>query len=210
MSPATTDRKVIVGVNVAEYFNGCVTAALSHQHVAAGEETVFYIVNLLTYYTRAENLFTGSEPRTVCQPLALIYAQAVEATTAEARQASLKQLGDMALVVAGLFSASLSRKLVDVDYYIAMGGAAYGFLADSATGTVRGKVFATVFGELSVKFQSFVDVLTEVSENSSLGARPDVMRLYEVWLKTGSKRAAARLRELGVEPVRGGSDGRRQ
>jgi hypothetical protein len=210
MSPATTDRSVIVGLNVAEYFNGCVTAALSHQKVAAGAETVFYIVNLLTYYTRAENLFAGSEPRTVCQPLALIYAQAVEATTPEARQASLKQLGDMALVVAGLFSASLSRKLVDVDYYIAMGGAAYGFLADNATGSTRGKVFAAVFGELSVKFQAFVDVLGEVSENSSLGSHPDVMRLYEIWLKTGSKRAADKLRELGVEPIRPASARRSQ
>lgn len=207
MSPATTDRSVIVGMNVAEYFNGCVTTALSHQQVAAGEETVFYIVNLLTYFTRAENLFAGSERRVICQPLALIYAQAVEATTPEARQVSLKRLGDMALVVAGLFSASLSRKLVDVDYYIAMGGAAYGFLADNAAGSARGKVFGAVFGELSVKFQSFVDVLTEVSENSSLGARPDVMRLYEVWLKTGSKRAADKLRKLGVEPIgRGGAD----
>jgi len=171
---------------------------------------VFYIVNLLTYYTRAENLFAGTEPRVTCQPLALIYAQAVEAQSPEARQASLKRLGDLALVVAGLFSASLSRRLVDVDYYIAMGGAAYGFLADSSAGSVRGKVFAAVFGELAVKFQAFVDVLAEVSENSSLGARADVMRLYEVWLKTGSKRAAGKLRALGVEPVRSATAGRSQ
>jgi hypothetical protein len=27
-----------------------------------------------------------------------------------------------------------------------------------------------------------------------------VLRLYEVWLRTGSKRAAAKLREAGIEP----------
>ena len=28
----------------------------------------------------------------------------------------------------------------------------------------------------------------------------DVLRLYEIWIRTGSARAARRLRKLGVEP----------
>jgi hypothetical protein len=29
----------------------------------------------------------------------------------------------------------------------------------------------------------------------------DILRLYEIWLKTGSRRAQALLRKLGVEPA---------
>jgi len=37
----------------------------------------------------------------------------------------MQRLGDTALFIAGVFADSLNRKLVDVDYYVAMGGTAY-------------------------------------------------------------------------------------
>jgi hypothetical protein len=55
--------------------------------------------------------------------------------------------------------------------------------------------------ELSQKFLRLVDVLAEVGEHSRLGASNDLMRLYEIWARTGSVRAAGKLRSLGVEPV---------
>jgi hypothetical protein len=55
---------------------------------------------------------------------------------------------------------------------------------------------------LSDKFARFVDVLAEVGEQSGLSSQTDIMRLYEIWLRTGSRRAAERLRKLGIEPVR--------
>jgi hypothetical protein len=46
----------------------------------------------------------------------------------------------------------------------------------------------------------FVDVLSEVSERSSLSSNTDLLRLYERWLRTGSTRSGYLLAERGVVP----------
>ena len=53
---------------------------------------------------------------------------------------------------------------------------------------------------LARKFQVLVDVLNEVRA----GGREspiDILRTYEVWLKTGSRRAEAQLRDNGIVPI---------
>ena len=65
----------------------------------------------------------------------------------------------------------------------------------------QGHALAGVFGELAAKFQLLVDALNEVSEMAYTHTDRDILRLYEIWLKTGSRRAQALLRKLGVEPA---------
>lgn len=204
MQHDTTEQQtqLIVNMNVAEFFKDSLGQALNRQKTQAAPDTVFYVVNLLTGFMRTENLFEQTADGMVQQPLALTYAAAVEAKSPVERDSALKRLGDVALVVAGLFAASFSRKLVDVDYYVAMGGSAYGFLSESSPSSVRARTFQAIYSELSSKFQSFVDALAEVADQTSLGSQGDVLRLYEIWLKTGSLYAAQRLRQLGIEPAR--------
>jgi hypothetical protein len=59
-----------------------------------------------------------------------------------------------------------------------------------------------VFAELAAKFQRLVDALNDVSEMAHRHDDRDILRQYEIWLKTGSPRAAGILRGLGVEPAR--------
>ena len=201
-------QPLIVDMNVTEYFKESLNSALSRQKIKAEEDTVFYIVNLLAWFAKAENLFPQSEFGMGVQPLALTYAEAVEAKTQDGREAALRRLGDVALVFAGLFAASFSRKLVDIDYYIAMGGSAYGLLSEQSSNSVRARTFRAIFGELSSKFQSFVDALSEVGDNTPLGSQTDVLRLYEIWMRTGSTYAAERLRRHGIEPASSAVSGR--
>jgi hypothetical protein len=79
-----------------------------------------------------------------------------------------------------------------------MGGAAYGRLSDNVRGTREGRAFGVVFAELAEKFVDFVDVLAEIRDSGNSAI--DVLRLYEVWLRTRSRRAARLLREQGLEP----------
>jgi hypothetical protein len=67
-----------------------------------------------------------------------------------------------------------------------------------------------VFEELSEKFQCFVDVLNEVSERAHLNSDSDILRTYELWLKTGSARARHRLLEEGLQPIWAPSQSRPQ
>ena len=104
----------------------------------------------------------------------------------------------MSLFIAGFFAHSFARKLIDIDYHIAMGGWAYGTLAN---GLARGRrqVLSRVFAELAAKFQPLVDALGEISDAARRYTQADMLRLYEIWLKTGSPRARGLLRQLGVD-----------
>jgi hypothetical protein len=110
------------------------------------------------------------------------------------RLALLKVTGDVSLFVSGFFSDSLTKRLVDSDYYVRMGGYAYAKLAKLSAH----QTMVAMFSELSMKFVQFVDVLNEVSEASALTDNKSLLRLYEKWLRTGSKRSEKLLREQGV------------
>ena len=183
MSDACSPR-----IGIVEYFKELVDGALAHQRVAAGELTAFYVVQLLAGFLQrpADQATTMSRWR----------CSWPGARARRLRQrASLKQIGDVSLFISGFFSDSLRRKLVDVDYYVSIGGCAYHALSRSETDT-----FSPVFAELADKFVGFVDVLSEVSERTSCASNMDLLRLYERWLKTGSPRSGQLLVERGVVP----------
>lgn len=196
---ASQSPAIIATENVRDYFEESVNKAISHQRVDAAPQTTDYVVDLLVSYTRSDRLFQTTPEGKRLTPLAMLYFEALHAQSQSARNRSLQRLGDVALFITGLFADSLHRKLVDVDYYIAMGGNAYAYLADnlrSGEGITR-----EVFEELSEKFVTFVDVLMEVAEQARPASQSDVLRLYELWVKTGSQRAAGQLRNLGIVPM---------
>jgi hypothetical protein len=175
----------------AEYFKSMVEAACDHQRVKASDLTSYYLVNLLCSAIRLSG--RAGEPLDG-EPLALRLARALEAGGEEQR-AHLRSLGDASLFISGFFSDSLRRKLIDIDYYVSMGEYAYGSLSRCERDTL-----ASTFAELSDRFGSFVDVLSEVSEQSGLTSNNDLLRLYERWLRTGSRRAGHQLAERGIAP----------
>ena len=200
MSENATTPGLIVGATLQEYFHDSMHGALARQQLDAQPATIAYLVNLLVSFLRTERLYEPSEEGLEFRPLALRYGDSLQSLSPELRARALRDLGDVALFVAGVFAESLNRKLVDVDYYAAMGGSAYARLADSLRTSETGRPFSDMFAELATKFVGFADVLGEVAEHPDVRHHKDVLRLYDRWLKTGSRRAAARLRALGIEP----------
>lgn len=186
--------------SLQEFFKDSVEQAMERHRVDADDHTAYYVVNLLTLFARSETLFHKGGPGSGLQPLALLLADAAAADDVQVRNFLLQRVGDTSLFVAGFLGDGFERKLVDVDYYIHMGGAAYGSLSAELRGTVRGRIFGGVFAELAAKFRDFVDVLAEIRDSAKQIDDLDVLRLYEIWLKTGSTRAARLLRDRGIEP----------
>jgi len=81
-----------------------------------------------------------------------------------------------------------------------MGGNAYGHLSESQNINNSGSVFKEVFCELSSKFIDFADVLSELNENQGQSNK-NLLRTYEIWLKTGSKKAHKLLLDSGIQPI---------
>jgi len=151
-------------------------------------------------YSRSDELYEDDGECYGIRPLALMLADATDAETVEQRNSILQRIGDVALFVSGFFADSLATKAVDIDYYIHMGGNAYGSLSDEVRGTFRGNAFSFVYGELAAKFQILVDVLNEIKEGPGQ-KDANLLRTYDVWLKTGSQRAMDILKQNGVVPI---------
>ena len=158
--------------------------------MAVRELTSFYVVNLLTGFVHLDR----SAARDRDEALGVRLAKALQ-SAGMAQRDSLRRVGDQSLFISGFFADSLNRRLVDIDYYIRLGERAYGSLARQGD-----EAFGEVFDELSSKFPAVVDVLTEVSERSALASNSDVLRLYEKWLRTGSRRRGDLLVARGIVP----------
>lgn len=191
---------VLTVANLREYFHGELQEALAHRQVAVEDQTEQYVVNLLTLFARSEQLFERTPEGVRLRPLVQMLSAALEAPSGAERERALQRLGDVSLFIAGFFAHSFARKLIDIDYHIAMGGRAYGTLA---AGLARGRrqVLGRVFEELAQKFLPMVEALGEIADAGRQYTQADVLRLYEIWLKTGSPRAQSLLRQLGVEPA---------
>lgn len=191
------DTQLIEVANLTEFFRDSLDKALAHQHVSLDDHTAHYVVSLLTLYSRTEVSHADTRPGQRWVGLADLLAQAAAAGTAAERAAILQRLGDVSLFIAGFFAHGFERRLIDVDYHIAMGGRAYGALA-AAPVTGPRRALCGVFGELARKFQFVVDAIGEISDSARQWSSKDVLRLYELWLKTGSRRAQGLLKDLGV------------
>jgi hypothetical protein len=203
MPKGQPSTRVVPVANLREFFKDELHGALEKQRVAVEDQTEHYVVNLLTLFARSEALYDTTSEGTGLKPLVVMLSEALEAPTVDDRNRGLQRLGDVSLFIAGFFAQSFARKLIDIDYHIAMGGRAYATLAETLS-RGRSRVLGQVFYELATKFQPMVDALNDLSETSYSHSDKDILRLYEVWLKTGSRRCYAILKSLGVDPTSAG------
>ena len=148
--------------NLIEFFSKKVRDSLKMQNSKVSEEADFYLVQLLVHYAQSENLFEKNENGKVeYRALALKFHDAVFAEKDEQKYLHFKSLGDTALYHAGVFYEGLYQKLVDVNYYIEMGGMAFSSLANLSTSTSvsTGRSMSDLFSELSANFPELVEVL---------------------------------------------------
>lgn len=186
----------ILVLNPGEYFQGAVEGAVGTLKLHVSSHAQAYLAQLLGHFITTENFYPTDAEGRPAETLAQQLGLALEESRAEQRALRMRQLGDFSLYVAGFFSDSLSRKPVDVDYYIGMGGAAYASAAELDEKRAR----AHVLSELAKDFPKFVDILSVISDET--GFRPenhqDLLRTYELWAKTGSERLAKQLARAGI------------
>jgi len=181
-------------INMMEFFRRRVQDGLEHHNIETSEMAEFYLVNLLEEYHEASKLFSMEGDGPVMQPLALMLKEAAEGDELKQRQ-SLKRLGDTALYVAGFFTDYIHRSLVNLDYYISMGGSAYGTLSSmSKQITMR-----DLFYELAIKFGALVGVLAEISPWSQHMDNRRLVQIYSNWLESGDERLKDILEREGID-----------
>jgi hypothetical protein len=186
---------LILSTDLGEYFRTEVNEARGKLGLELSEVIEFYVVNLLCDFSRRdEATITPGE-----EPLALMLKRALDAPVAQ-RIPMLKQLGDSALYVAGFFAEFVEKSMVDVDYYVSMGGRAYSDLSNIVGGRRRGDTFAELYEDLASKFKELVHLLTAISDKARVAQSGDLLKLYERWARTGSSRIKKLLVARGLVP----------
>ncbi len=183
------------------FFHDSIDSAKAANKVVLDDQTTHYVVNLLTLFSRSEAFYESTPEGPALRPLAGMLADAVDAQSEAERNTTLQRMGDVSLFMAGFFADGLQRAAVDVDYYVYMGGGAYRSLSVHLRDTFRGRALCGVFIELAEKFQDMVDILNEMRESARTMTDENLLRTYELWVKTGSRRAARQLNQSGVYPL---------
>lgn len=187
-------------ISPGDFFKNLVRQGFAQRKLETYPHVETYLVDLLQHYLDAKNLFDpdyDEQGRKVPKTLAEMYLYANNAQDQKVKVELLKKLGDRSLYMSGFFGDSLQRKIVDVDYYVNMGGVAYATLATFVREDTTAKVYSTI----SRRFIDFVDVLTYISHSSLIKSNESVLRLYDRYMTTGSELAREKLTEMGVLPM---------
>ncbi len=194
--PRPNDSATVVNcTSVKDYFRQQVSEAIDEENLSVAEETRAYLVNLLSFYSRTDHFFEYTADGMGLRPLALVYGEALNAPTAMERAAGLRRVGDVAMFLSGVFRHGFRRRSVGVDYYIAIGGTAYGHLSSDCAN--KGYEVGSVFEELGTKFAQLAEVLSRACEQD-LSNDANLLDIYERWQRTGSARCARQLKEAGI------------
>jgi len=200
MAGAYESGNIVVDQNLTEFFYESLHEAIVNQGAQVNEPSEYYLVNLLIKFAKADHLYGTSEGKAEEEAMALLLIKAMESIREE-RIKIYKRLGDYALYISGFFSDSLSGKLVDIDYYITIGGDAYHRLARLFRARPQGESFYELFADLGSNFPLFVDLLSEVSDRCFTHTNRDILRIYEKWVRTGSSWNKSLLAEQGILPT---------
>lgn len=190
---------VVETTGLIEHFKKAVENATQRLHVNISDETEFYVVDLLFRYTDVKALATSGlalETGTFAE----LFLKSQE-ERGDKRAFILKYIGDTTLFLTGYFPDGFQRSLVDIDYYAGLGQTSYQNLLDLLAARVVQWRLEEVFDELSGKFLQLMDVLAEVAAADGPRHAIDLLRIYERWTRTRSRRDEVLLRQNGIIPL---------
>lgn len=186
--------KVIQQVKLTEFFQEKIDAAVAKNNVTIDDDVEFYLTTLLCNFLRPQLQMSDT-------PLALLLQEAMESPS-RVQLAKFKSLGDLSLYVAGYFQESFNRRVVDIDYYIALGSIAYRRLA-----VMVGKNTQSTYEKLAQDFPLLVELVAEVAVVPGQNRPVDILAIYDRWTRSNSRRLLRILQESGINPVPAGGGG---
>lgn len=183
----------ITETSLSIYFKRRLTDCAQRFEPPPHEDTCWYIGSLLERFGRSDHLFAYEEGRMDLRPLALLYGDAIEAPTERERCLLLQQLGDMALFLGALFPERFTRRGIQQNYVVGMGGGAYDYLASTAHSNRH------IFAELANTFSRMLELVANACSREQQLSTEEVVNLYRHWLETGDEISANKLRALGID-----------
>ena len=181
-----------------DYFSEVIDEGMQHTKFYPSKMARFYLLEIMEQFLSSDNLFemekqTGEDG----QPSTGTLAEMLLTATNEkhgVRVNLLKKLADTSLYISGFLGDSLKYKIIDIDYYADIGCVAYQRLSK----VIKDESFQELYMEFATDFMSFMDLLTFFSHKSNIQTNTDLLRLYDRYVKTGSRVAKEFLETQGM------------
>lgn len=185
--------------SIRSYFREALTDALQKKSVSLTDYAQVYIVNLLSEFARADNVYAGVDRHEKTSMVQLLI-RAQEADPAESVRI-YKHMGDSSLYFTGFFSDQRKHETVSHEYYQSMGESAYRSV--SALVRTQTAAGAALFAELADCFSALSDLLTSMSlyrgpEKKVDFADQELLSLFERYQRTGKKEFLDALQSRGI------------
>lgn len=88
-------------------------------------EMIFYSSMVLDRYAESANYFSVEEDGSIKEKVLGLKLLEASQKGSRQKQMELKEVGDTALILCGIFSESVNRKITDLSYYQSLGQSAY-------------------------------------------------------------------------------------
>ena len=186
-----SESTMLVG-SMRAYFRETLTTSLTKRGVSLSETAQAYIVNLLTEFARSDHAFAGVD-RGDKPVMVELMARAQESDPHEAVRL-YKHMGDSSLYLSGFFPGHVERGVVSVDYYVSVGGSAYGAVARLVRPSAAGS--SALFAELADRFRELVELLCAMSLHGERTRRLDDHEVLSLVDRYRNASTAAEQREV--------------
>jgi hypothetical protein len=120
-------RKIILSTNLKGFFFDGLSELNKKSLCPVPESIIYYSSDVLDKFALSEEFFEVSDGKVREKILGTKLLEATQMTREEQKR-TYKEVGEMSLMVCGYFSQSVSKKIVDTQYYSQLGKMAYSHL----------------------------------------------------------------------------------
>ncbi len=158
-----------------------IEAAERRLHIELTPHVKIYLIHLLKRLSEERDFFYSEVVQD--KPLGIVLLEALHKNIFE-KLRDLKAVGDLSLIFSGLYPEYLTRRMVDIDYFIELGRRSYHLLSDFYSGYKSKQALFTLYSQLVVDFLRLIEVLTEISGELHFLDEMDTVKALKRWQAT--------------------------
>ncbi len=163
------------------FFVDEIEAAERRLNIELRPHVKLYLIHLLKRLSEQRDFFYSAVVQD--KPLGIVMLEALHKNIFE-KLRDLKAVGDLSLIFSGLYPEHLTRRMVDIDYFIEIGRRSYHLLSDFYSGFKSKQDLFILYSQLVTDFIRLIDVLTEISGELHFLDEMDVAKALRRWQAT--------------------------
>ncbi len=182
-----------------DFFIDEIEAAQKRLQINLSPQSKLYLLHLLKHLSESSDFFYSEVVQD--KPLGIVLMEALHKNLFE-RSRDLKAVGDLSLIFSGLYPDHLTRRTVDIDYFIDTGRRSYSLLSQMY-GPYRSKQgLHNLYSMLVAEFVSLIEILTEISGELHFMDETNIVRAFARWRSTRVRRYRQILKRHNIIPLK--------